>query len=144
MATKYTEQQLMVMPMKFLKQIDIESIDEERLVQKVLNTRLKSMPSPVAFNIPTHVTDNLTVETEKALQQRIDKVRAKAKNHLTSQGEEGDTPELDPLVPGEQTEESKPEFETNEDVSMKTTTVKFCGFCDAPGPFHKTVCTRPK
>ncbi len=142
----YTEDQLMRMPMKYLKQLDIQNVEQEQMVQRVLNTRLRNMPSPVAIHIPTHVTDNLTVETEKVLQARIDKVRSKVKKHISSQGDEGEEVS-DPVVPDETTDPivpEEPEFETQEDHTMKTTTVAFCGHCDAPGPFHKKGCNRPK
>lgn len=152
---KFTNEQLMTMPLKHLRGLDIQNVDDEKLVQEILNTRMKGMPNVVTFNIPSSITDNLTVETEKELQAKLDVARAKRQAIILSEEEETTTPEVEeedvPLMP-ETTEpaaeETTPEVPTEpvvepEAPSQPEVVGKFCDYCDSLGGRHKRVCTRP-
>ena len=79
---QYTEEQLYEVPISVLRGVDIMNADEERLVQKVLNARLKDRPAPNAMSFPASVTDNMTIEKERELQAIIDERNARYKANL--------------------------------------------------------------
>ncbi len=133
---KYTEEQLMEMPMKFLRQLDIQNVDEEKLVQKVLNARFKDMPAVTPMNFSSSETDNLTVEKEKELQAKIDARNARLKAQL-----EGEEPESAPLP--DPTEEDDEPLTPEADKTTTAIKAKFCNYCDSKGVRHKLACTRP-
>lgn len=159
---KYSREQLMDMPMSILRNVDIQNADEERIVQDVLNTRLKDMPVGVSMSFPASVTDGIkTVEDEMRLQKIMDDRRMKLKAHVigatTPEEEEEEapspeeedmeaptspaadvTPVEEPLVPPS----TEPLPEPSEVVGK--TEVKFCDYCDSKGVSHKKVCTRPR
>lgn len=155
----------MDMPINILRNVDIQNGDDERMVQDVLNTRLKDMPVAVNMSFPASVTDGIkTVEDEMRLQKIIDDRRMKLKAHMIgattpdtddeeeekSSPEEEDmespstnadaTPEVpkEPLVPPT----TEPTTEPSEVVGNAP--VKFCDYCDSKGVTHKKVCTRPR
>ncbi len=127
-----TRETLREMPMHLLRQVNIESKEQEDMVQAELDSRLGTRTNVADINLPAHFTDSIqTKEDELKLQARIDARQAKAKAKLLRAEEEGE-PEIE-----------EEEFETEPEV-VGLVSVKFCNFCDAPGPFHKKVCTRPK
>lgn len=73
---KYTEQQLVSMPLTILRNLDLQSKEEERLVQKVVEQRLQKMPpsTPVYRN---DVPDISSPEEEKVWQEKINERMAK-------------------------------------------------------------------
>ncbi|MES2006910.1 MAG: hypothetical protein V4436_02245 [Patescibacteria group bacterium] len=144
---QYTEQQLMDMPMKFLKQLDIQNVEEEQMVQRVLNTRLKDMPAPNPLNFSASATDNMTIEKEQAMQAKIDERNARLKAQLAPTEEEIVT-EPQPLP---NPTEPEPEVIPTANPIVEPVTpppaavlkTKFCDYCDSAGGRHKLVCTRP-
>lgn len=149
--------------MKYLKHLDIQNADEEQMVQKVLNTRLKDAPMGAPLVFPSHMTDNMTIEKEQALQAKIDARNAQIKSQFAPLDE---VPQVDaepqPLpdptesIPDAPAEEGRvepiedeplmPEVEPEEEEESPTvdqTKTAFCLYCDSLGVRHKKVCTRP-
>lgn len=135
---KYTEQQLMDMPMKFLRNLDIETGEDEKLVQRVLNTRLKDMPveNPVVF--PSSVTDNMTIEKERELQARIDARNSRMKAQLKTDEEIPQIDEVESQPLPDPTEEPK---ETEPTTEVDVVKDRFCELCDSKGVRHKKECS---
>lgn len=147
----------MTMPMNLLRHLDITNGEEEKMVQRVLNTRLKDMPIPANFNFPASMTDNMTIEKERALQAKIDAYKAKVKaGIIVDEDEEGEEPaetpeEETPLIP-ETEEEDVPPLDTPPlpdptapvEPLDATAVTKFCDYCDSKRKYaHKIGCTRP-
>lgn len=121
-------EELEVMPINLLRNIDIQSKEEEDMVQRVYNKRQLDMPIDVDINITSSMTDDLTPEKEAILQAEIDAKKAARRQEL-----EG-SPVSDYVSQ-----------ETTETEIVETKTVPFCQFCDAKGPIrHKANCTRSK
>ncbi len=165
---RYTEDQLKRMPINILRGLDIADIEEEKVVQRILNTRLVDMPVGIPMNFPASVTDNMTVEKERELQAKIDARNATIKRGLMVgiEGENEESPleeeDIPVVIPEEETplmpetaEEVVPEtpetaptdpiepVEPQQEVFGTVTAVTFCDYCDSLGVRHKKACTRP-
>lgn len=155
---RYTREQLMDMPINLLRGIDIQSVEEEKQVQDVLNTRLVDMPIAQDMNFASSITDNIkTVEDEKKYQAIIDAKRVELKSRIPSGDgitleENEEVPPVDPVPPLETpapsdaplpdpTQTPPPVEDPKEEVAGQ---IKFCDFCDSKGRFHKKECTRPR
>jgi len=144
---RYTLEELEVMPINLLRNIDIQTKEEEELVQRVWNKRQLDLPIDIDLTIRSSETDNMTPEKEAELQARIDAEKAAKRAELGVPGEEvsSETPvdsseetvsvDESVVVSEEATEES-PSEEVKE---------RFCEYCEAKGPVkHQKNCTRPK
>ena len=70
---KYTKKELKKLPLSILRGIDIRNQEEEMQVQEAVNDKLSSMPLQNPLIVASVLTDNLTPEKEKELQEKIDK-----------------------------------------------------------------------
>lgn len=158
---RYTRQQLVDMPITFLRHLDIETKDEEMLVQEVLNERLKNAPSVVPpRSLPAYMTDRVeTKEDEERLQKIVDerhtRERAQAlvagmniedDEELFVPAEEEDVTappasELAPMAIVEEVIEEIPTVAIEKAIEGKP---RFCNYCDAVKSFHRKGCTRPR
>ncbi len=82
---RYTEEQLMELPLNIVQNVDIENGDDEALVQKVLNIRRKDLPMTQVASFPSYMTNDITIEKEQELQAIIDAKKAQ----LMARFEEG-------------------------------------------------------
>ena len=135
----FTREELEVMPIELLRGRDIQTKEEEDLVQEVLNERLITEVPNFQPDIPFRqgtTTDIKDKAQEDALQAKIDAQKEAHKKFYAPVVE--DIPSEVPLaeVPIEPTPIVEP---TPEPV-----VVKFCEFCDSKGVRHKKVCTRPQ
>src|SRR3990167_6239191 len=69
------------LPLRILSNIDIDTPDEEKIVQELINKRLQKEPLPrnVVINRPTDNTDFKTPEEEAEFQKVINERVAEAK-----------------------------------------------------------------
>lgn len=130
---RYSIEQLENMPLNLLRNVDIQSKEEEELIQKIFNKRQLDNPViDVDLNITSRMTDAIkTPEDEKKLQAEIDAKKAEARAKFT--------------LP----EEVSPETTGTPEVNLVTSEVaatapkRFCEFCTAKGPIkHTKNCTR--
>ena len=129
---QYTEEQLMKMPMAVLRHVDIDTVEDEKLVQKVLNTRLHDMPMPNTPSFPSYVTNDITVEKEKELQAQIDAKNSEIKKGLLASIDEDD-----------EEDEEEEEVSVAPKTEVVAAVVRYCDYCDSLGVRHKKACTRP-
>lgn len=143
-----SRQQLMTMPITLLEHQNVESPEEERIVQSVLNERRAKMP----LNREIYRRDAIaavieTPEQEKMWQKKIDERNEKARIKFQGGTEPTDLPDPEPeptnedTVPsvGEPTPATEPELPPQLEAKAK-----FCEFCDSKGVRHKLNCTRPR
>ena len=143
----------MDMPMKFLRHLDIQSGEEEAVVQKVINTRLKDAPMGAPLVFPSSMTDNMTIEKEQELQSKMDTRNAQIKSQFTqleevpavdAEPEIESQPLPNPTEPAEEEPALVPEPEEEEESpTVDQVKAPFCQYCDSLGVRHKKVCTRP-
>lgn len=76
MKYKYTREELYNLPLKKLQNLDIETPEQEAMVQEVMDEKYGHLAEHTTLNIASHLTDNLTPEKERALQARIDQKKA--------------------------------------------------------------------
>ena len=108
------------MPLSYLRNIDIRTVDEEKLVQSVINAKLAAQPVPIVQQpLPSSETDHMTIEKEHELQAKIDAVNEENRKRLQAS--------VEALV---------------EKTEVKTETKKFCEFCASKGVRHLKICTR--
>ena len=67
------------LPLKILQGIDIESPDEEKIIQELVNRKLQNTPVRVLINRPEDRTDFKTREEELEFQKIIDQRLALAR-----------------------------------------------------------------
>jgi len=84
-----TTEALASMSLKQLREIDITSVDEEKIVQKEINVRLASMPlenptKPESLKVP----DIKTPEEEAKWQKKLDEENAKRRKNVLQSTEE--------------------------------------------------------
>jgi hypothetical protein len=80
---KFTREDLEQMTIRQLRLIDINSVDDERIVQEVLNSKMEQMTPNVDISDLTKV-DIKTPEQEAEVQAQIDERRAAAKERMLS------------------------------------------------------------
>jgi hypothetical protein len=117
---KYTREQMLEMPLSVLRGLNIESPEEEVLVQEVVNERVARLPVLDDGPSSSLKTDSiLSPEIEAQLQAEIDAKRAQKHAPVAEE----------------------------EVVSQETADVvaPFCDTCDAKGPIkHKKDCPKSK
>jgi hypothetical protein len=127
-----TIQELENLPLHFLRNIDVKTIEEERMVQEVLNRKLADLPLEV--NMPVFQSIDIKTPEEEAIQQaKIDAMMAEARKSMNLQGSD--------IKPQE--EASEPQITPSEAV-VETHKKPFCEFCDSLGVRHKKYCIRPQ
>ncbi len=120
---RYTREQLFDLPLSVLRGLNIESPEEEKLVQEVVTLRVRDLPITDNVSEVSAMTDDMTPEKEAALQAEID-ARVAQRTGVS--------------------QETVPE-EPNEEVVEEVVKKAFCEYCDALGPIkHKANCTRPQ
>ncbi len=96
MRSFYTEQELMSMPLQVLRGLDIETKDQETLVQKVVNRRVAALP-PSSPIFRRDVPDIENQEQEKEWQQKINERTARLKPRMEDESPESQPePQEDP------------------------------------------------
>lgn len=138
---KYTKEELMKMPLKIVRGLDIRTADEEALIQEVVNSRASIAQPVVKFN--QIVPDIKTAEQEQEWQKKIDKfneentpIEAKivnAEKMLEGVKEIIETVQVAPT-------EVPPVVPTVVTVSNGEIIKPFCDKCDSKGVRHKKVC----
>jgi len=141
-----TVEQLEAMPSSRLRQIDIETQEQEGIIQRILNSRIATEPLSQPLNI--RVPDITNGEQEAHWQAILDaeKARVKAQLHVDDLPlglVEHDVPKEfivpdDSSVPGveELPKEQTPAIETE----IKASVAPFCTSCDSKGGRHKKDC----
>ncbi len=86
------------MNIRSLRLLDIREGDEEKIVQEVLNSKVRAAPPEVVLNFGTDPTDIKTAEQEAAMQAVVDERRAEAQARLAG-GDMSDTPAQDAPAP---------------------------------------------
>lgn len=120
---RYTREQLFELPLGVVRGLNIETPEEEALVQEVVSQRVRDLPFQDPNPSSSLKTDNLTPELEAKLQAEIDAKRgAQAEPVAEEVSQETEEPTPEPVA-----EEEKP----------------FCDTCDAKGPVkHKKECPK--
>jgi hypothetical protein len=119
-----SREELMMMPITVLEHQNIESQEEEMVVQEVLNKRRASMPVQGEIYRNDIIAQNIQTQEEEAEAQRIiDERVAKLRPQAVV--------------------EEVPEVSQNLPIPPVELKVKFCEFCDSKGVRHKLNCTRP-
>ncbi len=135
---KYTREELMKMPLKIVRGLDIRTIEEEKLIQEVVNSRASVAQPVVKFN--QIVPDIKNGEQEKEWQDKIDRFNSE------------NTP-VEAKIALAENELNTIEKEVKEEVIVQPTTVMvdttkgeiikpFCDTCDSLGVRHKKVCPK--
>jgi hypothetical protein len=158
---RYTVEQLKEMPVQILRGLNIETREEEELVQSILNTRMADMPLVNPMNFTSGATDQLTPEKEAELQAKIDARNATLKAQFVPMSSEEVAPvevvpdmvtEPAPLEVAPETVEVIPEPVVAPEVTPEPVEVtpepvevipeaRFCEFCDSKGVRHKKECS---
>ena len=122
------------MPLSHLRNVRIETVDQEKVVQEIVNLRMATQPPLGQIyrgDIPFKIT---TVEEEKKWQKIIDQRTQELKDKYSKAG---------------MTEEELVQQELNKLEAQKIELEKpiekaICLFCDTKSKMrHKKVCTRP-
>lgn len=124
---KYTKKELRKLPMNILRGIDIKNPEEEAIVQEIVNERFSEMPLENPLVISSKLTDNLTPEKERSLQEKIDKKVAELRGNKTNTVELTDSI---PLIETSRIEtstetllpENKPDVNVKEEVEDQSVT----------------------
>ena len=104
-----TREQLMAMPIRRLRNIDIAEQDEELVVQEILNAKLAKLPPERKHNV--RVPDIKTPAEEKYWQKKIDDANAQAKRRTLKNRFEDSDVQTTPHVLTEGDLEENPELE---------------------------------
>lgn len=115
-----SKDELMTMPITHLEHQNIESQEEERLVQDILNLRRASMPVQGEIYRNDIIAQNIQTPEEEAEAQRIIDARVSKLRNM-------------PVLEEDLEEAPEPEVVAQ---------AKFCQFCDSKGVRHKLNCTR--
>jgi hypothetical protein len=112
--SKLTPEQLNSLSIEGLQMLDIESREEELMVQTLIDKKLQLMPVIEPIEIPSSATDNITPEKEAELQAKIDAKTLEYKNKVLSR----EVPiEEDASVDPEETDEETEQEEQEEIVA---------------------------
>lgn len=143
----HTREQLERMPMRLLRSVDIRNGDEEKLVQEVVNKRLRALP-PEGTVYRGDVPDIRDGESEKHWQEVIDQRTAKLKARLDMGAEDIETPavENEIIPPVETTETIVDEGVVENPIDTPTApseelSAKFCDSCNGVRK-HKVYCVK--
>lgn len=126
---RYSLEELENMPIYLLRGIDIQSKEEEVLVQGVLNKKYLEMPAKVDLSISSSLTDDMTPEKESELQAEIDakKEEYKVRVFAGTVDDNADTVKTGDNLPP---------------ANTQNIPKRFCEFCTSKGVRHKKDCTR--
>lgn len=122
------------MPLSHLRNVRIETVDQEKIVQEIVNIRVAQNPAVQRVyrgDVPFYIK---TIEEEQKWQKIIDE-RTKAIVDKLSQA--GKTQEQ--LVEAELAKLEAQKAKIVQDIKPA-----FCQFCDSKRTFHKRNCTRVK
>jgi len=137
---KYTRAQLMTLPIHRLRNLDISTIEEEKMVQEVVNLRVRTAPVKEQI-FRRDIPDIKTKEEEEKWQAIVDQRYDELKDKRTADTDEniGD-PFSEPIgdpVPQLDAIGTLPEAPV---AVLKT----FCDSCDSKGVRHKKICPKAK
>ena len=119
------------LPLYILQGIDIETPDEEKVIQELVDKKRQLAPVNVVINRPNDRTDFKTPAEEAEFQKEIDARVSLARPKVEEEIKE-------PVKTEEELENKIGELK-EEKVKLD----RFCEFCDAKGPIkHKANCTR--
>ena len=108
---------LETLTLSVLRGIDITTPEEEKIVQALVNSKLRIVPVQKPVNYAHDKTDFKTKEEELEFQKIVDDRMA----------------------------EQRPQIVDEIKADREIHTEKFCNFCDAKGPIsHLKTCTRPE
>lgn len=125
---------LETLPLNILSGLDIMTVEEEKQVQNIINSKRRFIPTNQPINYASDHTDFKTVEQEQEFQKIIDQRKARAlatagTNGITEQNNpEANTDESEgglelPKESEQPTEPEKPEL-PEEELSAKESTLK--------------------
>ena len=120
---------LSALPLEVLRNIDVESPLEERVLQSIIDKKLKVAPVQVEINRASDKTDFKSPAEEAEFQKVINERVASAR------------PQEEVKV---EASESELENKVEELKEEKAKLDRFCEFCDSKGVRHKKTCNRPK
>ncbi len=138
---KYTKEELMKMPLKIVRGLDIKTIEEEKLIQEVVNAKTGFAQSTVKFDY-RNVPDIKNAAQEKEWQTKIDEFNAK---HTPVENKIAEAEKVLEQVK----EEVKVEAPVEQIVTPTVITVQngeivkpFCDSCDSKARFHRKGCPK--
>ena len=117
---------LSALPLEVLRNIDVESPLEERVLQSIIDKKLRVAPVQVEINRASDRTDFKTPAEEAEFQKIINERVASAR----PQAEEASESELENKI--EELKEEKAKLD------------RFCEFCTSKGVRHLKTCNRPQ
>lgn len=135
---KYTREELEKMPLKVIRNLDIKTIEDEKLIQEIVDKKTVVLPPVIKFDY-RNVPDIKNGEQEKVWQDKINKFN--------------DDHRIDPLKT--QIQEAEKIFETIKDeikfekpIAIPTVVLvdkgeiikPFCDKCTSKGVRHKKEC----
>lgn len=127
---RYSTEELEAMPVNILRNVDIQSQEEEALIQRILSKKQLDLPIEIDLTLRSSQTDNMSPEKEAELQAVIDAEKAEARKKF-------EIPEEIVVTNTEPTASTEVPLET------PVTASAFCQYCTAKGPVkHKNDCTR--
>lgn len=92
---RYTRDELSNMPLVKLRNLSINSKQEEDLVQEILDIRMKAQPLAQPFKLPSSATDPHKADSKKIaeLQKQVDEENAKRRGEVEQEITEPEVPE---------------------------------------------------
>lgn len=134
----YSVEELNLMPLSFIRNLDVRNKEEEIILQAVVSEKMKSAP---VENIPQLTVEEqklldspmLTPEKEREIQARLDERRAKYRAVIVGE-----------KVPSIENLEVENPIELATEETMPEVKSTFCEFCSSKGVRHLKVCTRTK
>ena len=119
----------MAMPLHRLKMLDIQSAEEEAMVQTAINAKIQNSPAP-ALSEKFHVPDIKTGEEEAHWQAIVDAEREKLKPPSIS---------MEQIIP-DATQVADIEVVSEPSEPSELVVKRFCEHCDSKGVRHKKGC----
>lgn len=156
----YTKEQLETMPLHILRNVDIRTSEEEKMVQELVNQKLRTSPLERAINRSDVPDIKDAVEEaywQKIIDARTEAIRPKAEDDSEPLNDLPPeeviiepTPEVQPDVPVEVVEPEQVEEQVTLEEVIQEEPVPvaqayvFCPFCTSKGVRHKKECNRPQ
>ena len=131
---------LSALPLEVLRNIDVESPLEERVLQSIIDKKLRVAPVQVEINRAGDKTDFRSpaeeAEFQKVIDERVASARPKPEILITE--------EVEPSSAVELLKEEVLETKIEELKEEKAKLDRFCEFCTSKGVRHLKTCNRPQ